>query len=133
MDIVRNVQKLLYGQLSGEDYGVDVGVYSYLPRDVIFPYILISMDDIETRQNFGYDAVTVKIEIKILDRNENNLQILEISDKVLAIIISLRGIIFENLRIVSVFPIENELKLRSDINSSWSNRLSFKLAVERLS
>ncbi|MDR1494544.1 MAG: hypothetical protein LBI29_00720 [Rickettsiales bacterium] len=133
MDVVRNMQKLIYGQLRGIDFGVDTGIYSYPPRGIDFPYILISMEESGTSQNFGYEAVRVKTKIEVFDRSENNARILEISDDIVASMESLRAIIFEDSRIIGVFFDGNELKLHSEISPTWSNSLNFELAVERIS
>ncbi|MDR2777459.1 MAG: hypothetical protein LBB24_01665 [Rickettsiales bacterium] len=132
MDVIKTIQKLVYEQLYGRDFGADVGVYSCPPREVGFPYILISMEESEAGQNFGYDAVIMKMKIKVLDRNENNIRILGISGSVLEEITNLGGISFENLRIVSIFFTGSELKLYSEIDPTWSNELDFRLLVKRI-
>ncbi|MDR3078624.1 MAG: hypothetical protein LBU15_01150 [Rickettsiales bacterium] len=133
MDIVRNLQRLVYEQLRGINFGLEVGLYSYPPREVAFPYLLIAMEESRVSQNFGYEGVRIKMKIKIFDRSENNARILGISDGTVKGLENLQALGFGDLRIIGVFFGGSELKLYSEINPTWSNSLDFEVAVERVS
>jgi hypothetical protein len=82
-------------------------------------------------RNFNYNLIEIKAQIRIFDRNENNLSILNISDSIQTGINKLFNISFEDFTVIGVYISGNELKLYNEINSVWSDTLNIKLVAKQ--
>ncbi|MDR2078051.1 MAG: hypothetical protein LBP39_03745 [Rickettsiales bacterium] len=121
----------MYSQLVNIDFSESVNIYSCPNRNTDFPYILLSFGEYEVGRNFNYNLIEIKAQIRIFDRNENNLSILNISDSIQTGINKLFNISFEDFTVIGVYISGNELKLYNEINSVWSDTLNIKLVAKQ--
>ncbi|MDR2778477.1 MAG: hypothetical protein LBB13_03190 [Rickettsiales bacterium] len=131
MNIIQNIQRLVYSQLVNIDFSESVNIYSCPNRNIDFPYILLSFDEYEISRSFNYNLIEVKAKIRIFDKNENNLPVLNITDDVHKAINELFNVSFEDFSITEVSITGNELKLYNEINSVWNNTLNVKLLAKQ--
>ncbi len=130
MNIIQNIQKLIYTLVSNNTQNIKV--YSCSNKDIKFPYIILELDKIKNEENFINKRYYTWINIKIFDKNETNTKIIEISNEIEENIMKLLNVKIENFTIIDIVYENNSLEMYNGLNSVWNNNLKFKFTINEV-
>ena len=130
MNIIQNIQKLIYTLVSNNTQNIKV--YSCSNKDIKFPYIILELDKIKNEENFINKRYYTWINIKIFDKNETNKKIIEISNEIEENIMKLLNVKIENFTIIDIVYENNSLEMYNGLNSVWNNNLKFKFTINEV-
>lgn len=130
MNIIQNIQKLIYTLVSNNTQNIKV--YSCSNKDIKFPYIILELDKIKNEENFINKIYYIWINIKIFDKNETNTKIIEISNEIEENIMKLLNVKIENFTIIDTVYENNSLEMYNGLNSVWNNNINFKFTINEV-
>lgn len=130
MNIIQNIQKLIYTLVSNNTQNIKV--YSCSNKDIKFPYIILELDKIKNEENFINKRYYIWINIKIFDKNETNTKIIEISNEIEENIMKLLNVKIENFTIIDIVYENNSLEMYNGLNSVWNNNIKFKFTINEV-
>ena len=129
MKILNDLQKIIYNKLSNIE---EINVFSCPEKNTNFPYLIINIDNIEIEDNFYNTSYSLILKLLIFDKNESNINIINISEKVKNNIIELNNNFLNNItKIININFINSELKLFNEINSIWNMSINLNLIIQQ--
>lgn len=130
MNIIQKLQKLLYNLLSGNKQNIKV--YSCSNKDINFPYIILELETSKIEEFFASKKHNVRISIKIFDKNETNMKIIEVTEEIRENLTKLLNTKIDNSTIVDIICESSSLEMYNGLNSVWNSNLKFKFVINEI-
>lgn len=130
MNIIQKLQKLIYDFVSNNRQNIEV--YSCSNKDISFPYIILELEKNRNEKFFVGEKYSIWVNIKIFDKSETNMGIIETSEEIRENMMRLLDIKIDNFVIVSIVCENSSLEMYNGLNSVWNNNLKFKFIVNEI-
>ena len=124
--IINEFQKVVFNTLNNID---NLNIYSCPRKNSNFPYLVMSVSNVTLENNFHCDNYFINLSISLYDKNESNLNIINLSKKVKDLLISLSNNKQEIFIIVDVNLNNMTNILFNDVNSVWNTTINFNITL----
>ncbi len=124
--IINEFQKVVFNTLNTID---NLTTHSRPKKNSNFPYLVMRVSTVTLENNFHCDNYFINLSISLYDKNESNLNIINLSKKVKDLLISLSNNKQEIFIIVDVNLNNMTNILFNDVNSVWNTTINFNITL----
>lgn len=128
MNVLIDLQQLIFNKLNCLK---DISVYTTPEKNSQFPYIIMSLDDVDIENNFSGDNYSINVSIKIYDKCESNINIMKKSIEIKENLMELINTITETFSIKCIDLKNMTTQIFNELNTVWESILNFKILVKK--
>jgi len=104
LNIINNIIYKTLKESNDKNIKKLTGIYTYLPKNTIFPYLFIECTNINKNNDYLEDIYNISVCLNIYDNNNSNINILEIVNSVKNEILKINN---DNIIDVNLINIKN--------------------------
>ena len=128
--MINNLKKSIYDCLSSQEtlnFTQLHGIFTYVDKNELFPYICISVDDIEDNSNFNKNIYKCRIVIDIYDKNVSVNFATDLSEEIKEIFKNKSNFTSEYFSIIDI--LFNKIDISLENNKIWKIRVFFEFII----
>lgn len=130
-NITNNLKKSIYDCLNSQtssSFNQLSGIFTYLEKNKVFPYIFISIENIEDNSTFSKNIYNYSVVIEIYDKNSSGNFVSNLAEDIKEIFANKSNLISEYFSIIDIKYNKMNILLEND-NTIWKSRIIFDFII----
>lgn len=130
-NIINNLKKSIYDCLSSQtssSFSQLSGIFTYLEKNKAFPYIFISIENIEDNSTFSKNIYNYSVVIEIYDKNSSGNFVSNLAEDIKEIFANKSNLTSEYFSIIDIKYNKMNISLEND-NTIWKSRIIFDFII----
>ena len=130
-NITNNLKKSIYdclGSQSNTPFTELTGIFTYVDKNQAFPYVFISVENMEDNSTFSKNIYTYSVSIEIFDKSLSSNFVMSISEEIKNLFKTISNFTTTDFSIIDVLFKENKISIENN-NTIQESRILFDFII----